>query len=179
MVMYRHQGKKMERWLPIFGYEGYYEVSNIGRVRSLDRIINNNGVMQKIRSAVLCGAKLKNGYRYVVLCRNGRGALKPIHRLVASAFLKNSDNFPCVNHKDGNKTNNCVENLEWCSFAQNSQHAWDNKLEKPYQCKKVLDNTTGIIYESIEEAARQTNKKPHIISRACNHSKKSRWSFVL
>lgn len=101
--------KKIERWKPVDGYEEFYEISNLGRVKSLkygkERILKpaNNGV----------------GYLLVVLCRDGKRKHFLVHRLVAEAFLPNPLGFTEINHLDENKTNNCVDNLEWSS-------RWDN-----------------------------------------------------
>ena len=111
-----------EIWKWIFGYEGLYQVSNFGRVKSF------NGRWGSVQ--ILKPVLQKNGYLTVSLCKNGKLKTVKIHRLVAETFLTNSDNLPEVNHKDGNKLNNCVENLEWCTGKENVQHALENGLRK-------------------------------------------------
>lgn len=108
----------IEVWKSIKGYEGFYEVSNFGRVRSLPR---------KTKSNVLKGTVLKPnvtpfGYLQVMLCREGKGKQHKIHRLVANAFIPNPDNLPEINHKDWNTSNNNVDNLEWCDRQYNNAH---------------------------------------------------------
>ena len=103
-----------EEWRPIEGYEGLYEVSNTGRVRSLDRYC-----YRLHKGKVLSPAKDTDGYLQVVLHCNGKQHQRKVHRLVAQAFIENPDNLPEVNHKDEDKTNNRVDNLEWCDRSYN------------------------------------------------------------
>jgi len=112
-----------EQWKDIFGYEGLYQVSNLGRVRSLPR----NGTVNDIK--ILKPKKENNGYLRIGLCKNGEQKLYSIHRLVASAFIPNDDLFKTdINHKDENKENNNVENLEWCDAYYNNNYG--NRITK-------------------------------------------------
>lgn len=105
-----------EEWLPVVGYEGLYEISNLGKVKSLR---DNNG---KPREKILRQGKMKNGYLYVVLCKEGKVKTFLIHRLVAQAFIQNPNNYQTVNHIDENKENNCIDNLEWMDMKQQVNH---------------------------------------------------------
>lgn len=120
-----------EIWKEIEGYEGFYEVSNLGNVRSLDRMVFNPKSGMTLRKGVsLKYSKNHKGYKYVGLTRDGkRSGLKFIHRLVAKAFIDNPENKPQVNHIDGNKVNNCANNLEWMTDGENQKHAKDNFLK--------------------------------------------------
>ena len=119
-----HKGRTMDNeiWKPIVGYEEYYEVSNLGRVK---RVKGGDGTrLEKI----LKGARYATGYIMVGLCANSKQKNCSIHRLVAMAFLPNPENKPCVNHINGVKTDNRVENLEWSTYQENNQHAWRTGL---------------------------------------------------
>ena len=110
-----------EIWKPVIGYEGLYEVSNLGRVRSIDRLVKySNGQIHLHKGRMLSpGLVHKLGYLQVALCNNGKIKHKMVYRLIAEAFLPNPDNLPQVNHKDENPFNKCVENLEWCTIEYN------------------------------------------------------------
>lgn len=129
----------MEEWRSIQGYEGLYEVSSYGRVKSLERYKSNNGGIQLLKEKILRPHNTKKGYLTVQL-RNKRFT---VHRLVAQAFIPNPDNLPQVNHKDEDKTNNNVTNLEWCTAKYNSNYGTaiermiNTKIEKGYYNKEL------------------------------------------
>lgn len=105
-----------EIWKDVPEYEGVYQVSNLGNVRSLN--YNNKGKTANISQHIH-----KTGYLNVILCKNSEKKTKSVHRLVALAFLPNPNGYQCVNHIDANKANNNVGNLEWCTHKQNTAHA--------------------------------------------------------
>ena len=107
----------MEIYKVIHDYPNY-EVSTLGNVRN----IGSGRVLRPI--------KTKNGYLQVNLCKDGKHFMRYVHRLIASVFIPNPDNKPCVNHIDGDKHNNRVENLEWCSHSENMKHAFKTGLAK-------------------------------------------------
>lgn len=108
---------KTEVWKDISGFEGMYQVSSVGRVRSLSRYINRkDGYKQFHKGKILKATLSTNGYYMIHL---GRDSIYTVHRLVAEAFIPNPDNLPCVNHKDENKLNNTVDNLEWITSRDN------------------------------------------------------------
>lgn len=117
----------MEEWKDVVGFENNYKVSNYGKVISKSRYVNNHGTLVLKQEKVMTPS-IVNGYLQYDLYINGKRCKMYAHRLVAEAFIQNSDNLPEVNHKDGNKKNNFVENLEWCSKAYNQQHAYENRL---------------------------------------------------
>lgn len=108
-----------EEWRQIQGYEGLYEVSNLGRVKSLERY---DKMGRLIKEKTLNPRKHKKGYLYVGLSKDGIQKKYSIHRLVAIAFIPNPNNLPQVNHKDENKENNCLDNLEWCTNEYNCNY---------------------------------------------------------
>lgn len=113
-----------ERWLPVVGWEGYYEVSDMGQVRSVDRIVPNGGGRFCSAPGRLLSPRLQmHGYLCVTL-RRGRAVRKiaSVHRLVAAAFIPNSDLAPNINHIDCDRANNVASNLEWCTQAENLAH---------------------------------------------------------
>lgn len=153
----------IEEWRPVVGYEGLYEVSNYGRVMSMV------GRTAKERRLV----KDNNGYLNVVLSKNGTCKGKKVHRLVAEAFLPNPNNLPQVNHKDEDKTNNAVWNLEWCSMAYNIHYG--TGIQRRADKQKYLKMKTIKVfkypnmeylgtYQSITEAAKKYNCKPSGVS---------------
>lgn len=132
-----------------------YQVSNIGRVKSLNYHRQNN---EKILKPI----KARNGYLKVYI----KGKIYSIHRLVAEAFILNPENKPQVNHIDGDKTNNKVENLEWCSISENVIHSFKKSLRKP-TIKKVICIDTGVEYDSIKTASDKTGASYNHIGDCC------------
>ena len=112
-------------WKPIKGYEGLYEVSDKGQVRSLDRI-NHRGT--KYKGRILRNRNTPNGYYAVMLSKNGIEKIYTVHRLVATTFIPNPENKEEINHKDGNKKKNILENLEWVTRSENVKHAYKTGL---------------------------------------------------
>lgn len=108
-------------WADIAGYEGYYKVSNDGEVKSVRRVVKRGSNYKPVEERLL---KLGNnhGYRTVALSKNGKVFYYQVHRLVAVAFIPNPNNLSCVNHKDENPANNCVNNLEWCTKSYNNSY---------------------------------------------------------
>ncbi len=116
-----------EIWRDVIGYEGLYQVSSLGRVRSYDRKVRSRyGNLRTIKGRILKILKIWSGYGYVRLSRGRVSKHHSIHRLVATTFIPNPSNLPCVNHKDENKFNNCVTNLEWCNWRYNANYGTRN-----------------------------------------------------
>lgn len=131
----------MEIWKDIEGYEGLYQVSNLGRVKALKRKIKkSDGSTQIYRERILKYDK-SISYLRIKLCKNGIETKYLIHRLVAETFIDNPDNKPQVNHIDGIKTNNCVQNLEWCTAKENVIHSVNSGLKSKIKLneKQILE----------------------------------------
>lgn len=165
-----------EIWKDIPEYEGLYQVSNKGNVKSISHYTRNNvnGGKRYAQGRVLSQFKMPNGYRQVQFSKNEKREKKYVHRLVASVFLLNEDNLTDVNHIDGNKDNNTVENLEWVSHRDNQIHMVENGLTK--KVKPVIHIETGKTYRSMTEAERLTGIDRHKIKDDINQG--VRWRFV-
>ncbi|QIW89796.1 HNH endonuclease [Bacillus phage Izhevsk] len=138
----------MEVWIGITGFKSLYEVSNLGRVRSLDRIGSNGRLYKGQIKKLNDNGK---GYFQVNLKVNGKQTNKYVHRLVAEAFIPNTENKPEVNHKDGNKGNNNIDNLEWSTRIENVEHQFSNGLNPNAGGTKrvsVFDGENITIYNS-------------------------------
>lgn len=134
-----------EIWKPIVGFEQQYEISNKGKIRSIDRYVDHWRGGKRLYKGTPKNERLNGkGYYRCNLKNKGSRYDFTVHRLVAMAFIPNPQNYREVNHKDGIKTNNCVENLEWCSSSQNTIHAVKNRLIK---CK-LTDKQAIEIHDS-------------------------------
>ena len=146
-----------EEWRPIVGYEGLYEVSNTGQVRGLDRYVKySDGRIYLHKGKVLSPIKDRDGYLQVNLCYSGRINSIKIHRLVAQAFIPNPDNLPQVNHKDEVKTNNNVDNLEWCDSKYNLNYG--TRKDKVRESQLKSGYWTGLSREEYMKKYIQDNK---------------------
>ncbi len=156
-----------EIWKDIQGYEGLYQVSTLGRVRSLDRLIKSRyGNFRKITGKIIKPNKIWSGYLRISLWKQQQVEYKSLHRLVAETFIPNPQNLPCVNHKDEVKSNNSVSNLEWCTWRYNANYGTRNerfskkKINHPKMSKAVVqcreDGTLISTFESAKEGERQT-----------------------
>ena len=144
----------IEIWKDITGYEGIYQISNLGRVRSLDRIsIDKNGREYSIKGNMRKVSKSK-GYSIIGLSKDNKQKMHLVHRLVAEAFLDNPENLPIVNHIDGNKSNSHIENLEWVSSSDNIKHAISTGLRKTNDIEthiKKEGNSGVTVKEKVED----------------------------
>ena len=179
---------KGEIWKDIEGYEGLYQVSNLGRVKSLERTIWNNGGLYKKSERILKAYDNGHGYLRVELYKEGNREQPLVHVLVATAFLDNADNLPEVNHKDENKYNNCVENLEYCSRLYNNTYngrakkVGEKNTNNPKISKPVfsVNKESGLImyWESIMEAERCTGINNGNITQCCKGKLKSAGNHI-
>lgn len=164
----------VEIWKPVAGFEGLYEVSNMGRVKSLGRIDRFN---KRWEERILWPHLVGKNYLAVSLCKDGKVSSRKIHRLVAETFIPNPGRKPQVNHKDGNKENNAASNLEWSTNSENQLHARKNGLNpltknnpvhsKPVDCCNRHTGKVIGVYPSIAEAARVVAIPATNISACC------------
>lgn len=150
----------MEIWKDVVGYEGYYQVSNLGRVRSLDRVLDKPNILtggQTIRKGKILKQKELSGYMYVNLCVHDKRHHCRVHRLVAEAFIPNPDGKPQVNHKYGNKKDNRGYRLEWATASENGKHSYENGFSRTVNKKKVVCINTQKEFESSYKAAEWLN----------------------
>lgn len=165
-----------EVWKSVVGYEGLYEVSNIGNVRGLDRYettvklsaLKNTVTQTNLRKGKTRTLSIdKIGYVSINISKNGKQSKGKVHRMVAMAFIDNPDNKPWVNHINGIKTDNRIENLEWCTPMENTHHAYATGLNAGLtgkangQSQLVLDLQTGIFYDCVAEAFNAQNRYKH------------------
>ena len=165
----------IEEWKPINGFEGYYEISNIGRVKALKRvdIISRGRKSTKKERFLKCWLNNK-GYPSTVLTINRERKDYLVHRLVAEHFIDNPNNYPIINHLDGIKTNCVYTNLQWCDYSMNQQHAYDNNLRvkklSTQDKEKILKlRDKGLTYSEI---ASNYDVSYQMIGRICKNNQK-------
>ena len=181
-----------EIWKDIKGFEGRYQVSNMGRVRSLDMVLegknrNSPYTFEYQRSGkVLKPLKKRNGYYQVCLRHNGKAKYISIHRLVALAFIPNPNKLSCVNHKDEDKANNIESNHEWCTQKYNSNYGTRNERLRKYAISNVMrpvvqyDMEGNVIdtFESLSDAENKTGISNINIGGVCKGRRKSTHGYV-
>lgn len=181
-----------EIWKPIKGYEGLYEVSNLGRVKRLPyktvgrTIGRRKEFIRHSNGGVLKGTICKNGYWRVTLTKNAKNRYYHIHRLVATAFIPNPNNFPFINHRDQIRTNNLVDNLEWCTCKYNNSYG--DAIERARVTRnakndypvKMLSKTGEYIktFPSIRDAAKEFGVAWETIRRAIRKERKTACGYV-
>ena len=151
--------EEIEEWKDVVGYEGLYKVSNFGNVYSC--YVNRN----------LSQGNHKDGYKFVILRKNGNDKYKTVHRLVAEAFIPNPNNLPLINHRDENPSNNYIDNLEWCDYLYNNTYNNVHLKRAEYFSKKVYaynkDGDLAYEYNSTHDAERDLNIGSNNISYCC------------
>lgn len=156
-LFYFNMNNIKEIWKDVVNYENLYKISNLGRVKSLYRMGANERICK-----LHIGTR---GYLEVNISKNNIRKKVRVHRLIAEAFIPNPENKPEVNHIDGNKLNNSIENLEWVTRSENIQHSfkiglnYGRKGAKHKRSRKIINTTTNIIYDSIVDAANKNNIK--------------------
>lgn len=161
-----------EIWKDIPGYEGLYKISNKQRVRSINRdIIYSNGVKHHTIGKILKPQKNKQGYLFVILTKNNKPSAKYIHQLMAKVFIPNPNNLLFINHKDENKSNNSIENLEWCTISYNNNYGTRTQKTRKKICQYTTDYKLIKIWDGIRVASRVLNISSQQISQCCKKQK--------
>lgn len=182
-----------EIWKDVKGYEGLYQISNLGKIKRLSRLSYQRFGKLLLNEKVMSNVIDNNGYVVVSLTNNKKQRKFLVHRLIAIHFIKNNNNLPCINHIDGNKQNNDISNLEWCSYSQNNKHALDNNLRKPpapWKGKFGTENKTSKkvgqynlngdlinIYPCVHEVYRKLRFPVTNIAAACRGKQKTAYGF--
>ena len=178
----------MENWKDIKGYEGFYQVSNLGRVKSLERdVYYSNGAVHHVDEKILAFNLNRGGYQYVALSLNGKAKSIKVHRLVAEAFIPNPENKPMVNHRNEIKTDNTVENLEWCTASYNNNYGTRNvrmiqnrrsyKLGNHPQAKPVFCEELNKTFDCITRAGEELGICVSSIRSVCKGKLKTAGGF--
>ena len=178
LLAYIQEGVMTEIWKDIKGYEGLYQVSNFGRVRSMN--------WRKTGKTKLLAQRNQNrGYLTVLLSKNGESKYELVHRLVAIAFVPVLDSNETVNHIDENRHNNKSDNLEWCSLKENIHKFQENNPDKVGRAEnktnvRQLDKSGTLIriWDSAAEIKRQMNYNTWSITQCCNSKRKSAYGFI-
>lgn len=163
----------MEIWKDIPGYEGKYQISNMGRVKSLSR---NERFCKRTNEVILRTFLCGSGYQEIILNNNGQRKPKLIHRMVAEAFVPNPEGKREVNHKNGNKLCNEYFNLEWVTPSENIRHSYD-VLQNKHHSRKVVCVETGEVFGSIKEAADKCGLQLPLIWKCCNGRQQTTGGF--
>lgn len=174
---------KIEWWKYIPGYEGLYMVSNLGRIKSCDRYVKHNcGGLKLIKGGIISLRVKKNGYVQVQLCKEGQVKFYLVHRLVAEAFIPNPDNLPQVNHKNEDKTDNRVENLEWCTALYNISYGSCIKRRSINKMKKInqltLDGELVKVWASATEVMNVLGFHRGTINSCLRKRRKTAYGYV-
>lgn len=177
----------MEVWKDVKGYEGLYQVSNLGQIKSLGRWVKHTGWRFE-EEKILKPSKTNAGYLYVQLSKNSIGKKFKVHRLVAEAFIPNPDNLPTINHRNENKCDNRADNLEWMTVKDNSNYGSRNKnlsktlLNHPTKSKPVIQYTIDGVFikewPSVSEVKRAYNFDNSTISDCCIGKFKQAYGYV-
>jgi hypothetical protein len=165
----------MEIWKDLEGYEGLYQISNFGNIKSLSKKFFNGNHDVVLKERLLKQSYCKDGYKKVCLCKNNKKKSYLIHRLVAKTFVKNPYCYYQVNHKDENKENNMAENLEWCDSKYNVNYGTRNYKISTNVSKGVLqfDLNNKLIkkWDSARKVCNELNFNYDYIMRACREEK--------
>ena len=174
----------MEEWRDIAGYEGLYQVSNLGRIRSLDRYVPHKTFGTKFCKGVVMATHQTNaGYLAVNLSKENKYTTIDVHRIVAQSFINNPDELPEVNHKDENKHNNAADNLEWCDNYYNAIYGTKLERQREKMSRQIIqyDRSGNPLkeYESATQAEKEISGKfTGAISKCINGRSKTAYGYI-
>ena len=157
---------EQEEWKDIKGFEGLYQISSFGNIKALSKQVNYNRFVALRKERVIKAGKDKQGYRRVILAKDGIKFCYRVCRLVAQNFIPNPKNYPCVNHKDEVKDNDKANNLEWCSIKYNNTYGKRLKNVSKKLQRKIIRESTGEIYDSETLAAQSLGVSLQTVSNA-------------
>lgn len=169
-------------WKAIKDYEGLYEINDFGEVKSLERKVKKQDGYRTVKEKIICQKPNECGYPIVQLCKDGKKSYFAVHRLVAITFLDNPNNLPQVNHKDENKLNNCVSNLEWCTAKYNTNYG--SRIERVSTKRKLpiqqFDLQGNLIkeWDSAKDIQDNLGYPTSNICSACKGRQKTAYNFV-
>ena len=174
-----------ESFINIIGYNGLYQISSKGYIKSLDRVVNGKNGKTKLNGKIL-KSSLVRGYKAVNIWKNGSSKNIKIHRMIGLYFIENPKNLKCINHKNGIKTDNRIENLEWCTYSENLTHAYKNNLRFNKKAILQLDLKDNYIKEhsSLSDASKSIDKYygRGNITKCCKGLRKSaygyKWEYI-
>lgn len=192
-----------EIWKPVKGYEGYYEVSNLGRIKSIERMVKWKGRERFVKETIKATNIDKGGYPVVTLCRDCKSTSVKVHRIIAEAFIPNPDNKPLIDHINTIRTDNRVENLRWCTNQENCnnpitlRNARKNNYTKEscakanetkrkrktmtapkFVCQYTKQGLLLNVHESIQDAMRNTGIHASAISCVCSGKRFSAGGYI-
>lgn len=177
---------KKEEWRSVVGYEGMYEVSNVGTIRSLNRIVSrSDGGIRNIKGKILKTRIDKNGYERVGLNKNGNSKLWLVHRIVGMAFLEKRSGCDYIDHIDGNRSNNLPSNLRWCTIIENNTYpiAISNRRNAANNLRvRVAQYSKDMVFiksfSGANEARRQTGIWNGHITECCQGKRKTAGGYI-
>lgn len=171
-----------EIWKDIEGYEGIYQISNLAKIKRIAPYSNQYNIKWKSNKILNTKIQDQHDYCIVILSKNNKRHCFRVHRLVAQTFIPNPENKPQVNHIDGNKSNNKVSNLEWCTCSENLYHSYRTLHRKSAVAKRIMQYDLNHTFIKLWESSLQIEKELHInhsnIIQCCNNKRKTANNFI-
>lgn len=169
--------ENLEEFVPINGYECIYEINRKGVIKRISRLVIKNVGSGFCKDKFMRERIGPDGYYYLRLCKNRKQNRQRIHRMIAITFIPNPQNKPCVNHINGIKTDNRVENLEWCTISENAIHSYKTGLNKQRQ-RSVTCTKTGKVWDSISDCAKDNNIKYYTLCSKVNGRRTNNTTYI-